>query len=147
MIQEEFSRLVSLFEQAVQGKNVSVDDVFYKSLEFVELLKEQIKNGDEEDRKAAIRMMNELYEHMKNHTQMICKREGITEEQLIQRSENPANFSPEQWKRMQDSKQKLAQSGQQLAQLIKTHEPDAPPSTEKKEPKRRKGKKSQWIKS
>lgn len=148
MLQEEFSRLIYLYQQASEGKNIPVEEIFYKSLEFIENLKEQIKNGDEEDRQAAIRMMNELYAYMKEHTKRMCEREGISEEQLIANSENPANFSPEQWTKMQETRQKLAQSGQQLVQLIQKHPQSQRPNPhDKKEPKKRKGKKSQWLRS
>jgi hypothetical protein len=150
MLQEEFSRLIYLFQQATEGKNIPVEEVFHKSLEFIEHLKEQIRTGDEEDKKAAIRMMNELYKYMKNHTKMVCEKAGITEEQLLASSENPANFTPEQWARMQETKEQLTQSGRQIIQLIqkdKSAPEEQPPSAEKKEQKKRKGKKSQWMRS
>ena len=149
LIQEEFSRLIYLYQQAAEGKNVSVQDVFHKSLEFIEHLKEVIQTGDEEDRKAAIRMMKELFEHMKNHTRIICEKTGVTEEELLANSENPANFTPEQWKMMQEDKAKLAQSSKQLAEIIQKNPPpkaESPPPPEK-EQKKKKPKKSHWMRS
>lgn len=150
LIQEEFSRLIYLYQQAAEGKNVTVQDVFQKSLEFIEHLKEVIRKGDEEDRKAAIRMMNELFEHMQNHTKILCEKTGVTEEELMAKSEDPANFTPEQWRMMQEDKAKLAQSGKQLAELLQ--KPGAQtkadiPSPEKKEKKAKKPKKSHWMRS
>ncbi|MBS0605018.1 MAG: hypothetical protein JSS60_08320 [Verrucomicrobia bacterium] len=159
LLQEEFSRLIYLYQQAAEGKLASVDEVFEKSLEFVEHLKEMIKNGDAEDRKAAIRMMNELYSHMKNHTKTICNKTGQTEEQLMASSENPANFSPEQWQKMQAAKQQLGKSGQELVRLVQEVEPkkEVPPSgpasvrppesPKKKIPKGLNPKKSDWKRS
>lgn len=149
MIQEEFSRLIHMFQQATDGKNISMQDLVRKSFEFIEHLKEEIKNGGEEERMAAIKMMNELYRHMKNHTKTICEKTGVTEEQLIANSENPANFSPEQWRQMQDTKEKLAMSSQQLTQLLQKQEPGKPTPgpAEKKERKKRKPPKSHWLRS
>lgn len=150
LIKEEFTRLIALYKQAVDDQNVSVKDLFHRSMEFIEHLKEVIQTGDEEDRKAAIQMMNELFLQMKNHTQTLCERTGITEEELTARSENPDNFTPEQWRMMQEDKAKMTQSGKQLAELMHDHPPGAKakaPPEKKKEHKGRKIKKSHWMRS
>ena len=74
MIQEEFSRLIYMYQEAAEGKGTSVQEIFQKSLDFIEQLKKQLLTGDEEDKKAAVRMVKELYEYMKNHTKIMCER-------------------------------------------------------------------------
>ena len=114
MLQEEFARLIYMYQQAAEGKEGSVKELFQKSLQFIEDLKQQLITGDEEDKQAAVRMMSELYQHMRNHTKSMCEKTGVTEEEMAANAENPANFTPEQWQSMQESKLKLAQSGQEL---------------------------------
>lgn len=158
MLQEEFSRLIYMYQLAAEGKSGSVHELFQKSLEFIEHLKQELVKGDEEEKEAAIRMMRELYECMKAHTQLMCKQAGISEEQLIANSENPSNFTPEQWRNMQESKERLANAGKELVKIYQTQKtlekalpnPESlmsKPSPEKKEKKGKKTKKSDWMRS
>lgn len=136
-----------------------MQEIFQKSLEFIEHLKKELIEGDEDGKKAAARMMKELYQHMTEHTKIMCDKAGLTEEELIANAENPANFTLEQWQEMQESKQRLAQAGDDLVKLLqpqksKSTEETAPSpesmiktSSEKKDQKKRKAKKSQWMRS
>ena len=152
-LQEEFHRLINLFKRASEGQPGTTQDVVYKSLEFIEHIKEQIKTGDEEDKQEAIRMMLALSEQMKAHTKYASEKAGVSEEQLAMTSENPANFTPQQWRLMQECKKKLSKMGSELAQVLhkdkKTSELPASKSTtsHKKKGKVKKMKKSQWMRS
>lgn len=158
MLREEFSRLIYLYQQAAEGDMAATKQIFEKSIQFVQDLQQQLKVGDEEDRKAAMRMMNELYQHMKNATKLLCEKSGQTEEQLMQSSENPRNFTPEGWKQLQESRKKLAESGQELIKLIHDRPelkkaratPEAMIAKEeiaKKGLKKKGSKKSDWMRS
>lgn len=157
MVQEEFSRLIYLYQQAAEGKGASVQEIFQKSLEFIERLKELLVTGDEEDRLAASRMMKELAKHMTAHMKIMSERAGISEEQMLANSENPANFTPEQWKKMQESKKKLAAAGKELVNILAEKTPSKKGATdtesvstkasEKKAHKKKSIKKSHWMRS
>ena len=151
MIQEEFSRLIDMYQLAAEGKGGNIDELFQKSLEFIEHLKQQIATGDEEDRQAAFRMMHELYDCMQEQAKALAKSMGVTDEQLKANLENPANFTPEQWKKMQESNQRLTKAGEGLLEALQPKDPSAPavppPPPEKKAPKVKKPKKSNWMRS
>lgn len=160
MIREEFSRLIFMYQQAAEGKGGDVQDIFQKSLDFIELLKQMLINGDQEDKMAAVRMMKELHQHMKEHTKIMCKKSGISEEQLMANAENPANFTPDQWKKMQESKEQLAREGEELVKILHeqksasdAEKPESPESLmskgphKKQGPKPKKSKKSDWMRS
>ena len=160
MIEEEFTRLIDLYQQAAEGKAGSVQEIFQKSLDFIEHLKNELATGDEEEKKAALLMIKELYKYMKGHTKMMSQRSGLTEEQLKTRSENPANFTPQQWKNMQESKKILAKAGEDLVKLLqiqktamkegKAGTPEAmmsKTSPEKKERKKSRARKSRWMRA
>ena len=156
MMREEFTRLLLMYEQAVEGKGSSVQEIFQQSLNFIELLKEQIKEGDEEDRQAAIRTMNELYQKMKDFAKTMSEKSGVTEEQFVEDAENPANYTPAQWKSVQESKNKIAKAGNELINLLQPKKPQekAPvpeslisKSSPEQKALRKKAKKSQWMRS
>jgi hypothetical protein len=161
MIQDEFSRLVFMYHEAGEGKGASVEQIFKKTLDFIEQLRQVLVAGDDEDKQAAHRMIAELYKCMQELTQTISKRSGVSEEQLLANSENPANFTPDQWRSMQESKERLANAGKGLAELlerdkglkerVQAQTPESlmskKPSSEKKEHKGKKPKKSDWMRS
>lgn len=156
MFREEFSRLIFMYQQAAEGKGADVQDIFQKSLDFIELLKQMLVTGDQEDKIAAGRMMKELHQHMQDHIKIMCKKSGISEEQLIANAENPANFTPAQWKKIQESKERLAKEGEELVKLIHTQKSEKLESSEsllskdphkKKSSKIKKTKRSDWMRS
>jgi len=156
MLRDEFNRLIALFHEAAEGKTLHLEEVFQQSLAFFEHLKEQVATGSEEDRQEAMKMMAELHTQMTSASQKIVERSGMTEEQLIAYSENPVNFSKEQWESIQASREQVARAGHDLAKTVESSSgKGAPPSQPGSKGKpggakrstERKGKKSQWMRS
>src|SRR5260221_13496339 len=96
MLEDEYRRLIQLFEEASTGKSVNLEEVFKESLAFFEHLKVEIATGTPEDKQEAMRMMTELYKQMVGQTKKICETTGLSEEQLVAYAENPQNFTPDQ---------------------------------------------------
>lgn len=156
MLKDEFSRLMSLFADGAEGKPIDLEQVFSESLLFFEHLNEQLKNGSAEEKAEALKMMNEMYAEMIKETKKICEKTGMTEDQLSNFSESPDNFSADQWKGIQEAKEKLGKMGETLAKslsslaLPKPEESKGPfPETEshKKHTPHKKSKKSNWMRS
>ena len=100
MLKDEYQRLMNLFHDGAEGKPINLQDVFSQSLEFFQHLKEQIEKGGPEEKKEAMKMMGEMYQQMIAETKKITEKAGVSEEQLLAYSENPANFSTEQCARL-----------------------------------------------
>jgi hypothetical protein len=148
MLKDEFQRLIKIFQDGAEGKPVNLAEVFSQSIEFFQHLKLQIEKGSPDEKKEAMQMMAELYNQMMAETQKITQRSGVSEEQLVAFAENPANFSPEQWKQIQESKQKITQAGQELSKVMQDLTKGAPPpKSDKDDKKGKKSKKSQWMRS
>jgi hypothetical protein len=148
MLKDDYNRLIKLFHDGAEGKSISLDEVFAQSLEFFNHLKVQIEKGNPEEKKEAMSMMSEMYNQMMSETKRITQRSGLSEEQLLAYAENPANFSPEQWRQIQDSKQRISEAGQDLTKIIQDLTKGMPtPSSEKEEKKGKKSKKSRWMRS
>jgi hypothetical protein len=145
MIKDEFNRLIKLFHEAAEGKIINLEEVFGQCLAFFERLREQIAKGSIEEKKEAIAAMAEMYTKMMEETKKISEQSGMSEEQLLSFAENPANFSPEQWQKIQESRDKIYKAGQNLAKTIQEH--GAAPQPQKEEKKGKKSKKSQWMRS
>jgi hypothetical protein len=157
MLRDEFNRLMALFHEGAEGKPINIEEVFAQSLMFFEHLKEQIRTGSPEERKEATDMMVQMYQQMMVETKRISERSGLSEEQLASYAENPSNFTQEQWRAIQESKEKIYRAGQDLAKSIQatSGEAEPPPAApgEKKKPsgpnphKPKVPKKSQWTRS
>lgn len=145
MLQDEFKRLMTLFQEAADGKAINLEEVFAQSLAFFEHLKHQIATGSQEDKIEAMRLMSEMYQQMIATSRRICETTGMSEEQLVSFAENPDNFTPEQWRAIQASKDQIADSGKDLAKLLEGTQQRPSSSKEKKPP--HKGPKSQWMRS
>lgn len=150
MLQDEFDRLMGLFESAAEGKPVNMEAIFKQSLTFFEKLKEQMSQGSQEDKMKAVQMMTKMYEQMMVETKKIAARAGMTEEQLTEFAKNPANFSKEQWEKFQFSKGEIEHIGAEIIGTMKKEERAAPEA--KKEGKVNKipsphSAKSRWMKS
>ncbi len=118
MLRDDFNQLLKLFQEGAEGKLPNLEEVFSQSLEFFKHLKEQMQKGTPEEKQEAIKMMGELYTQMMAQTKKITEKSGLTEDQLLNFAENPANFTPEQWKAIQDSKQKISEASQDLSKVI-----------------------------
>ena len=159
MLQDEFDRLMNLFAQAADGQPVNLDDIFKEAFAFFDSLSVRLKTGTEEDKKEALAMMSRMYAQMMMHTKKIAEKTGMTEDQLSAYSENPSNFTPEQWASIQAARNKMLSTGQNLAKVLGPSQPGSsgkaptpqapsPPKQEKEgggHPK--KTKKSKWMKS
>jgi hypothetical protein len=147
MLKDELEQLLKLFREGAEGKLSSLEEVFTKSVDLFNHLKEQMQNGTPEEKQEAAKIMGEVYTQMMKTTQEITEKSGLSEDQLLSFAENPANFTPEQWAAIQESRQKISQAGQDLAKVIEGQGSSAS-SQEKKPPKEGKhSKKSNWLRS
>lgn len=151
MLKDDFNRLLKLFHEGAEGKLSNLEEVFSQSLEFFKHLKEQMQKGTPEEKQEAIKMMAELYGQMMAETKKITEKSGLTEDQLLNFAENPANFTPEQWKAIQDSKQKISEAGQDLSKVIEGLSKEGSPADDEKKGKKGHGGKtpgkSDWMRS
>lgn len=148
MLKDEFSRLMKLFHEGADGKNLNLEEVFALSLDFFKDLKTQMEKGTPEEKQEAMAMMAQLYTQIMAESKKITERSGLSEDQLLNFAENPANFSPEQWKAIQESKRKISQAGLELAKAIeKSTKPPTPEEKDKKPSHGKVPKKSKWMRS
>jgi hypothetical protein len=148
MLKDEYNRLIKLFHDGGDGKSINLDEVFSQSIEFFQHLKNQIEKGTDEEKKEAMTMMADMYNQMMAETKKITERSGFSEEQLLAYAENPSNFTPEQWRQIEESKQKISEAGTDLSKALQELTKGAPPSPGAKDEKKgKKSKKSQWMRS
>lgn len=156
-LRHEFERLMALFNQGVEGKAMNLNEVFRESFTFFEHLKRKLVRGTPDEKKQIVEMMTEMYKKLIGEVKAVCEKTGLSEEQLMSFSDNPNNFSPEQWQAIQDAKSKMSDTGKDIAHLLVDNlnklgqkvtapEPKSATPAPKKPPQKGPGKKD-WMKS
>jgi hypothetical protein len=148
MFKDRFDELMKLFHQGAEGKPIDVKKLFNESLVLFEELKDELKGASPEEKKEVISMLTDMYKQMMQETQKICQDSGMTEDQLLSFSENPSNFSPEQWQMLQESRMKIHRAGQGLIKAMEKPAPAKEVHTHTVQPlHKKKTKKTDWKRS
>lgn len=149
-MQEEFKNLISLLTQTYEGKGIKLDEVLQQTLGLFDNLKSTLKDATPEQKQEMIKSMNEMYTKLSGEAKKFSEKSGLSEEQLYAASENPANYTPEQWKSMQDAKSQLLESTKQISRTIqsdKTGQTAHSPSPDHEKKLHHKVKKDKWVRS
>jgi hypothetical protein len=147
-MEENYKRLLDLLSQDAISKSANLDEVVREAYQFFEGVKQVFQTGTPEEKQEMIRLMREVYTKLATQSQKITDKTGMSEEELLNFSENPNNFSPEQWRLMQEVKKKMSESGRQISTIIRG-KPSKTPGEHKapKGKKPRKPHKDQWMRS
>ncbi len=132
-MEDEFDRIMRFFDLSSEEKDARLKEVFEDSVEYFKRFKHQMLNGTEEEKKEALKKLTLLKSKMEEETQRICKKTGMTPEQLAAYSSDPKNFSQEQWGAIEGAKKKLDEDAQEIKK--KDDGGDEPPKKKKKRPK------------
>ncbi|MBM3208053.1 MAG: hypothetical protein FJZ57_05540 [Chlamydiae bacterium] len=149
-LRKEFEKLVNRFEKESKSSKVDMMNVFRDSLMFFESIKEALKEADLEEKKEIMKIMGEMHDFLRVEARKIAARAGLTEDQLQSFAENPSNFSPGQWKALEAMKNKLADSAQEVKEIIN---PEAAAKSKKAKAtnslskKHKTSKKGGWLRS
>lgn len=152
MIREEFAELMAIFDLAAEGKLPNLQELFTRSLKFFEHMKEFVQEGSPEEKAEAIKMLTELYKHLHKETQKISQRTGLSTEALLEFSDNPSNYTPEQWQQIQSNRAQIKSMGGALMRVLEQAAPppgEGPPAPAPKPKKKtgRRPRRGKWKKT
>ncbi|HSX03501.1 MAG TPA: hypothetical protein VLG76_02100 [Rhabdochlamydiaceae bacterium] len=106
-MKEQYQKLFHLIEKANDDKSFKLEDVLREAVAFFDGIRMAYMKASKEEKEELLHMMNGLYRRLQETSKQIGEKVGMSEEGLKDYSENPNNFSPEQWKFLQESKNKL----------------------------------------
>ena len=151
---DEFDRIMSFFDLSPEEKEGRLQEVFEDSVEYFERFKYVMLNGSKEEKKEAVKRVMMLKMKIEEETQRVCKKTGMTPEQLAEFSADPKNFSDEQWNAIEGAKEKLDKGAGEIKEAIQAkregREPQAPgeaPKQGEQKPKKKKKPPKNWIQS
>lgn len=106
-MEDEFDRIMEFFNLSAEEKEKRLQEVFEDSVEYFERFKYIMMNGTPEEKKEAVKKVMILKRKIEEETKRVCDKTGLTPEQLAAYSNNPKNFSQEQWNAIEGAKKKL----------------------------------------
>ena len=149
MFKDEYKRLLALIEKTSDPQAVSLEEILKEAVQFFETLRKEFPKAPKEEREEMIQMMTHLHSKLQETTKSTAEAAGMSEDELAAFSDNPSNFTPEQWQEVQGTKRQLYDSARKFSSSLSEKR-----STESKEikkkpirPKTRRGKRKDWMKS
>lgn len=155
-MQDEFERIMAFFDLSPEEKEGRLQEVFEDSVEYFERFKYVMLNGTKEEKKEAVKRVMMLKKKIEEETQRVCEKTGMTPEQLAAFSNNPKNFSEDQWHAIEGAKKKLEEGVGEIKKVAQAKRSSRAPAKEEgreeapsgdKKPKKRKKPPKNWIQS
>jgi len=135
MLRGDFERVLKLLEAANTDGTPSINELLVRSLYFFNTLKEELKDADKDRKKEILELMEEMHKRLAVEVEKISKKTGMSEDQLMNLLDDPAQFTPQQREIIQATRSEVNKT----EKLIKG---------EKEKPKSKKKKKEdKWMKS
>jgi len=147
---DEYERIMGFFNLSPEEKEEKLHEVFEDSVEYFERFKHIMVTGTPEEKKQAVERVMNLKKRIEEETKTICERTGMSEEQLSQFSNDPKNFSSDQWESIRSAKSKLEQGVGEIKQVVDPKaaaEPKPSAQSDGKAPKKKRKKPKNWIQS
>ena len=121
-MEDEFDRIMEFFNLSAEEKERRLQEVFEDSVEYFERFKYIMMNGTPEEKKEAVKKVMILKRKIEEETKRVCDKTGLTPQQLAAYSNDPKNFSPEQWNAIEGAKKKLEEGVGSLKEATKGKE-------------------------
>ncbi len=148
-MEDEFDRIMGFFDLSPEEKEGRLQEVFEDSVEYFERFKYVMMNGTSEEKKEAVKKVMILKRKIEEETKRICDKTGLTPQQLAAYSNDPKNFSSDQWTAIEGAKKKLEEGLGALKKTSKKERKEPPEGKkgEEKTPKKKKKPPKNWIQS
>ena len=118
MAESEYEKLLKFFSLKDEEKAGHFSDVIGDTLAFFNHFKEVMDSGSADDKAEMLRQAMELQRVMQSETENMCDKVGITQDELKTFSEDPDNFSKEQWEEMETAKGRLDEEVHDIASSV-----------------------------
>jgi hypothetical protein len=104
-----------------QGSKERIAALLQQSFALCETIKEAVKTAGEKEKQELSQAMAGFREFLATETVRLSKKMGMTEDQMLQKRENPENFSKEQWMTLQAIKKKFSSKTKEIKEAVKAN--------------------------
>ena len=142
-MENEFDKIMEFFNLPPEEKDNRLQEVFEDALAYFERFRSVMIHGSPEEKKEALEKVMQLKTKIEEETKRVCEKTGLTPDQLMAYSNDPKNFSSEQWKTIQETKKKLSDSIDSLKGVKKPSKLNS--DQDEKEPHKKRFPPKNWI--
>ena len=144
---DEFAKIMKFFSMSQEERAEHFPEVFEQSAEFFEKFNHIMKEGTLEEKQHMIAELQELQRVVQEETSKLTDMTGLSDEELKAFAENEKNFTPEQWKMIQNTRGRIEKDATEVSNLLKFNEEGSEGESSPKKPKKPSKKKQDWLKS
>jgi|GEM_PF-3367024 len=120
-ISDDVQALMNKLEKSVDaGGGASVPQLLAEVLRLFDQIKTALPSTNATERQVIFLSMAKLHQFLQGQMQRLCAATGLSEEQLLRFSENPDNFSKEQWNLLSEVKDKMAAQSKEIKNVMKS---------------------------
>ena len=120
-MEDEFEKIMAFFNLSPEEKEGRLQEVFEDSVEYFERFKYIMLNGSKEEKKEAVKRVMMLKQKIEEETQKVCQKTGMSLDQLTAFSNNPKNFTEDQWHAIEEAKKKLEKGTGEIKQVAQSN--------------------------
>ncbi len=118
-MEEQYHKLLDLIKKANGDKSFKLEDLLKEVIIFFDNIRGTYVSAPKEEKQELMKMMNQLYTHLQTISKQVSEKSGMTEADLKAYTEDSSNFSEEQWRFLQQSKEKLQTSVKQFSASLR----------------------------
>lgn len=144
-MEDELDRIIAYFALSPEEKEKKLQTIFTDSVEYFARFKHIMQNGTPEEKKKATEKVMQLKKTIEKETSKVCEKTGMSLEELSDYSNNPKNYSKEQWGLIEKAKAQLTEDAGDIAKS--TEGSSAGTSKKGKGAKKKSKKPKGWISS
>lgn len=146
-IVEDIHKVMDDLRKSVDASgNIDLPFVLQEVISLFDRVKVMLPTTNAEERTKVFKAIAEMHEFLQGETKRLASKSGLTETQMVRFSENPDNFTKEQWNLIGAVKTKMGDQAREIKDVMKTLSGPAlevsPPSRKEKTSKVKTQKKS-----
>ena len=153
-IKEEYTKLMTLLNQTLDPEKFKLEDVLKEAVVFFDELRRVYPTAPKEEREEIMQMMQVLHSRLQEISKEVIEATGMSEEEVAEYSENPNNFSAEDWQLMQKTRGELTKSARRFSEALEEEKGPQTPQPKGERPKKRpatsrarRARRSRWTKT
>jgi methyl-accepting chemotaxis protein len=96
MLKDEFEEIIELLEVSKANSITNIQDVLMKVLLFFRKVNNEFAVVSKSEKEELIQMLSQMQKKLQKKIEEFCRESGVSEEQLMQISEQTSNMTPQQ---------------------------------------------------
>ena len=120
-IVEDIYKVMDDLRKSVDASgNIDLPYVLQEVISLFDRVKVMLPTTNAEERTKVFKAIAEMHEFLQGETKRLASKSGLTEVQMVRFSENPDNFTKEQWNLISTVKAKMGEQAREIKDVMKS---------------------------